>query len=235
MKVYHVQQGSIEWAELRRGRPTASEFGKIVTPTGKISEQARKYAHLLVAEELLGRSLISLDELEWVARGKELEPDAATLYEFEKDVDTQPIGFITTDDGLIGASPDRLIGNGGILEIKCPAPQTHVGYMIDGFNNLYKPQVQGQLLVSEHEWADWMSYCPLLQPVVERVYRDEPYIKLLREALDKFCAMKAAMLETARARGLYAESKRPRPEREHGPSLDEMIRLNKTAMRLLAP
>lgn len=235
MKVYHVKQGTPEWAELRRGRPTASEFGKIVTPTGKLSEQARKYAHLLVAEELLGRSLISLDELEWVARGKELEPDAATLYEFERDIDTQPIGFIATDDGLIGASPDRLIGNGGLLEIKCPAPQTHVGYMIDGFNKLYKPQVQGQLLVSEHEWADWMSYCPLLQPVVERVYRDEPYIKLLRDALDKFCAMKAAMLDKAKARGLYAEQPRPKPDRPAEPSLAEQIRLNEAAMRLYAP
>lgn len=202
MRVYHVPQGSPEWAALRLGRPTASEFARIVTPTGKLSEQARTYAHLLVAEELLGRSLVSLDELEWVARGKELEPEAARLYEFEKDMDTEPIGFITTDDGRFGASPDRLVGRDGLLEIKCPAPQTHVGYLIDGFSKKYAPQVQGQLLVSEREWTDWMSYHPEMPSKLVRVYRDEPYIALLRQALEIFCNMKDAMLEQARSSGL---------------------------------
>lgn len=202
MIVHRVPQGSTEWAALRRGIPTASEFHRIVTPSGKLSEQAKKYAHLLVAETLLDRALISLDELEWVARGKVLEPDAARLYEFDRNMDTEPVGFISTDDARIGASPDRLVGGIGLLEIKCPAPQTHVGYMLDGFAAPYRPQVQGQLLVTEREWVDWMSYYPEMQPYIERIPRDEEYIAKLADALVRFCDMKDEMLRRARASGI---------------------------------
>lgn len=237
MKVYHVAQGSPEWAALRLGIPTASEFAKIVTPTGKLSEQSRKYAHLLVAERLLGRPLVALDELEWIARGKELEPEAARLYEFDREMDTEPVGFITTDSGLIGASPDRLVGEAGLLEIKVPAPQTHVGYVLEGFAKLYKPQVQGQLYVTGREWTDWMSYHPELPPIIERVYRDEAYIALLAEALECFCDTLDKMRERARSSGLvpYVESKRAKPDHPSAPSLDEQIRLNEFAMRMHAP
>jgi hypothetical protein len=222
---------------LRLGIPTASEFPKIVTPTGKLSEQARKYAHLLVAEQLLGRPLISLDELEWVARGKELEPEAARLYEFDRDVDTEPVGFLTTDDGRIGASPDRLVGKPGVLEIKAPAPQTHVGYVLDGFAEKYKPQVQGQLLVSDREWCDWMSYHPELPPIIDRVHRDEVFIGRLRDALNVFCDMLDAMRERTRSIGIvpYVARQIPKPEQPASPSLAETIRLNETAMRMHAP
>lgn len=235
MKIFNVAQGSDAWAELRRGIPTASEFHRIVTPGGKLSKQARGYAYLLVAEELLGRSLIALDELEWVAHGKATEPEAARWYEADRDLDTVPVGFIKTDDERIGASPDRLVGDTGILEVKCPAPQTHVGYMIEGFANAYTPQIQGQLLVSEREWADWISYSPELPAVLERVYRDEPYIGLLRTALDEFCDMKDVLLEQVKSRGVYTEPKRQKPDREKGSSLDETIRRNEAGMRLYAP
>jgi hypothetical protein len=235
MKVFNVEQGSDAWAELRRGIPTASEFHRIVTPGGKLSKQARGYAYLLVAEELLGRSLIVLDELEWVAHGKATEPEAARWYEAERDLDTTPVGLIKTDDERMGASPDRLVSFSGILEIKCPAPQTHVAYMVEGFACAYKPQVQGQLLISEREWADWVSYSPELPAALERVYRDEPYIDLLRSALDEFCDMKDALLEQVRSRGVYSEPKLPKPDRAAGPSLDEQIRLNELAMRMHAP
>src|SRR5271163_3189981 len=180
MKEIQVQQGSPEWINARLGIPTASNFDKILTPGGKLSEQSRKYAFYLAAEHLLKRQLDSIDYLEWVARGKELEPDAVKNYEFLQEVETRQVGFITTDDGCIGASPDRLVvGAKGGLEIKCPSPQIHMGYMIDGFGKAYKVQVQGQMYVAELEFVDRYSFHPEMPPFLERTVRDEPFITQL--------------------------------------------------------
>lgn len=216
MKAYlDVEQGSHDWLMLRLGIPTSSCFEKIVTPTGKLSAQARQYAIYLITEKLLNRSLESLPTLEWVGRGKELEPTAAKMYEFENEVSTKKVGFITTDDGRIGCSPDRLIPslNAG-LEIKCPAPWTHMGYLIDGFGKDYVPQVQGQLYVAEFDFVDRYSFHPDMPPVLVRTYRDEAYIKTLAAALDEFCDMKDGLLEMVSRKGLFAERTRLLTPRE---------------------
>jgi len=206
MKIHDVSQGSIEWLRLRLGIPTASEFHKIVTPGGKLSSQARKYAFYLIAEKLLNRPLDSIDHLDWIARGKELEPQAVKMYEFENECETNPVGFITTDDGRMGCSPDRLIaGANAGLEIKCPAPHTHIAYMIDGFGDDYKPQVQGQILIGQFEFVDRYSFHPEMPSVKIRTYRDALYIRTLSDALESFCDMKDEMLEIVKARGMFAE------------------------------
>ena len=203
MKVHNVEQGTEAWLALRLGIPTASMFSQILTPGGKLSKSARKYAYRLTAERILNRPLDSIEGLEWVARGKELEPDAVKLYEFEHEVRTIPVGFITTDDGRTGVSPDRLVGDVGLLEIKCPAPHTHIGYMLDGFGADYKPQVQGQLHVAEREWTDFLSYSDEMPRVILRTVRDEPYIQLLRDALDEFNDMREEMFVKALAEGAF--------------------------------
>lgn len=206
MKIHTVEQGTVEWLALRLGIPTSSEFHRILTPTGKLSAQSRRYAFYLVTERLLNRSLDSLQNLEWVERGKELEPEAARMYEFQNEVQTTPVGFITTDDGRIGCSPDRLInGQNAGLEIKCPAPHTHVEYMIDGFGNDYRVQVQGQMLVAEFEWVDRWSFHPEMPPVLVRTHRDEAFIGLLRSSLEAFNDMKDEMLEDVKTRGFFME------------------------------
>jgi len=205
--VHDVEQGSLDWLKLRLGIPTASEFSKIITPSkGDLSKSARKYAHYLVAESLMGEPLESLDHLEWIARGKELEPQAVQNYEFTYDVETQAIGFVTTDDGRMGASPDRfIIGSKAGLEIKCPSPQVHVGYLIDGPGEDYKPQVQGQLLIAELEYVDFFSYHPRCPPVRIRTYRDELYLVKMQAALELFCEMKDEMMQKARSSGFFDE------------------------------
>ena len=208
MIIHRVEQGSLEWLTLRLGLPTASEFHKILTPGGKLSAQARPYAIRLITEELLQRSLETLTGIEWMERGKELEPLAVKAYEFRQDIETEPVGFLTTDDGLIGCSPDRLVGDDGLLEIKCPAPHTHVGYMLDGPGKDYRPQVQGQLYVSERDWVDWLSYSPEMPMVVVRTERDEPYIRALAAELDAFLDMKAELMERVRAAGYFEERAR---------------------------
>lgn len=137
-----------------------------------------------------------------------LEASAVEAYEFEADLITSPIGFITTDDGRYGCSPDRLVGEDGLVEIKCPAPQTHLGHLVDGFSGNYRPQVQGQLLVSERQWADWVSYSPEMPMVRIRAQRDEDYIRGLRAALDEFCDMKDDIECRARALGHFASRRR---------------------------
>lgn len=208
MIIHTCEQGSEAWFALRVGKPTASEFKKIITPGGKFSTQSRDYAIRLVTERLLNRSLETLTATEWMARGTELEPEAARAYEFREDTETIPVGFVSTDDGLIGCSPDRLIGDAGLLEIKCPAPATHVGYLVDGPGNDYRPQVQGQLFVSERDFVDFWSYSPEMPGVLIRTVRDEPYIRLLAAALDQFLDVRDEILERARAAGYFAERAR---------------------------
>ncbi len=217
---HFVEQGSPAWNALRLGIPTASMFHKICTAkTGKysVSQTCRAYAHFIITEQLLGMSLNPLENLEWIQRGKDMEPQAVKMYEFEIDVETKPVGFITTDDGRWGCSPDRLmIGINGALEIKCPAPHTHVGYIVDGFGDDYKVQVQGQMLVGEFEFIDRYSFCPEF-PVPTynfRTYRDEPYIALLRAALDQFCEMRDEMLEKLRAAGWDGKTPAPMEVRD---------------------
>jgi hypothetical protein len=207
MKIHNVAQGSAEWIELRLGLPTASQFHRIVTPKkGDLSTQARKYAFLLIAEKLMHESLNPLDNLDHIARGKELEPRAVKMYELDQNVETRPVGFITTDDGRMGSSPDRLlIGGNAALEIKCPAPQIHLEYLADGFGADYMAQVQGQALIGEFEFVDRYSFHPLMPPALVRTHRDEAYIRKLSSALAQFCDDLDHLEAVVRAKGYFPE------------------------------
>jgi hypothetical protein len=206
MKIIDVQQGTEAWLKARLGIPTSSEFHKIITAVkGDLSKQARKYAHQLVAETLLGEPLDNdIGNLEWIMRGKLLEPQAVQQYEFTTDTETRPVGFITTDCGRLGCSPDRLIiGQRGGLEIKCTAPATHMGFLIDGPGDDYRQQVQGQLAIAELEYVDLYAFHPSLPPAQIRTHRDEPYIAKMQAALTEFLDMRDAMLATARKSGCF--------------------------------
>jgi len=207
MIVHNVRQGSPAWMELRRGVPTASCFEKIITPTGKPSAQAEKYMYDLLAEFVLGRPLEGL-KMPWMERGSELESDAALWYGFQRDVEPEVIGFCTTDDGRIGASPDRLVGEEGLLELKCPSPGVHVQYLLypaRGVDKAYYPQVQGQLYVTGRKWTDVVSYHPELPSVIVRVARDEEFIALLGSSLKTFCEELAKGKAELERRGLILQ------------------------------
>lgn len=187
MIVHDVEQGSAEWHNLRCGIPTASSFDRILTPTGKRSTQSDAYRDWLLAERIIGHPLESV-KTSWMQRGNDLEAEAVAAYEFDRDLEAPLVGFVTTDDGRIGVSPDRLVGTDGLLEIKAPSPQVHVRYMRDrSVDKAYYPQIQGQLLVTERQWTDILSYCPGMPTVVIRVERDEKYQTALAEALTEFC------------------------------------------------
>jgi hypothetical protein len=199
------QQGSTQWYAARLGIPTASSFDKIITPArGEFSKSARSYCFSLVAELLLKTPADSISHLEWVARGKEMEPWAVKQYAFTQDQEVRPVGFVTTDDALVGASPDRLlVGRNGALEVKCPSPQVHLGYLIDGPGDAYKCQVQGQMYVAELDFVDFYSWHPAMPPVLLRVERDEAFICKLVVALGQFNALKFEVLERCRSAGFF--------------------------------
>jgi hypothetical protein len=206
MRIVECEQGTPEWLDARLGIPTASQFHRIITAAkGDLSKQARKYAYELVAETVLGTPLESaIGNLEWVARGKLLEPHAVQQYEFSNDIETRAVGFVTNDAGTIGCSPDRLIvGQRAGMEIKCPAPATHVGYLIDGPGEDYRQQVQGTIALCEAEWWDFYSYHDGMPPVLLRTYRDEPYIAKMVAALAEFLTMRDEMLVKVRASGFF--------------------------------
>lgn len=181
MRIVVAEQRSPEWFAARLGVPSASQFGKIITPTGKRSTQADGYLNRLVAEILTGKS-DQQEPNEAMARGTELEPEARSYYELIGGT-VEEVGFCLHEDGF-GCSPDGLVGSQGLLEIKCPLPHTHVEYLRENaLPGLYVPQVQGQLLVTGREWCDFLSYHPDMKPLLIRVERDEKFIKTLHEAL----------------------------------------------------
>lgn len=187
MKIHNVEQGSPEWLTLRLGIPTGSQFDRLLTPKTRKPAAARfKYRAELLTEWLLGYPVES-GSSPWMERGTGLEAEARRWYEFEKGVTVQRVGFVTRDDGQAGCSPDGLVGDDGVLEIKCPSAVQHVLYMLSEEPD-YIGQCQGALYLTGRRWVDFLSYNPVLPPVLVRVQRDEEYITALAEVLDSFVA-----------------------------------------------
>jgi len=181
------EQGTEDWFAGRRGIPTASNFSKIITGTGKASTSADTYMNELLAEWLADKSY-SIEQSEWMARGNELEAEARAWYAMNADLEVSEVGLCYLDDKrLIGASPDGLCGDEGQLEIKCPKHSTHIGYLLKGkLPSAYKQQVQGQLWITGRQWCDFISYHPDFDPMLIRIERDEAFITELSAQVSKF-------------------------------------------------
>lgn len=192
MRSTECRQGSKQWIQARAGLPTASRFDSIMTPKKRELASARhKYKFQLAAEWLLGVTLDDELELPWLTRGKAMQAEAVNWYELVKDVAVTEIGFALSDCGRYGASPDYLVGDDGLTEIKCPAAAQHVAHLLMDPNE-HAVQVQGQLLVTGRQWCDVLSYCPGLPAACVRYTRDEEMIGQLAGCLDTFCGELAA-------------------------------------------
>jgi hypothetical protein len=203
MPIYHnCQQRSAEWFILRLGRPTASDFDRIVTPTGKLSKQAPAYMHKLLAEQMLGRVIEEKPyQSEWMERGERLEESAVKAYEMLRNVEVQHVGFVTVASGRYGCSPDGLTSESG-LELKVPKPNTMMSYLLDpaSLAEGYAPQIQGCMMICERDHWDPFAYHEEMPPVLYRIDRDEKYIAILKDSLEAFCDLMAerrAHLEAA--------------------------------------
>lgn len=188
MRICIYEQGSEGWFRDRLGCPSGSNFSKLITATGKPSTSAEGYINQMIAEKLMNAMASEIKVTEWMQRGTELEPEARSFYEFASDNDVVQVGFCKHDVLECGVSPDGLVGDSGLIEIKCPAPSTHVGYLKSGsLPSTYKQQVMGQMWITEREWCDFVSYHPDMPALVTRVYRDEEYIGLLAAEVEKAC------------------------------------------------
>ena len=162
---------------------------------------ARRVPSELLAEWVFGEGAVEFDS-EWAARGRALEPQARDFYSFVRSCEVRSIGLAYRDDSrTVAASPDGIVGyevrNDGALELKCPAPKTHLLYLArDVLPREYVMQVQGQLWVTQLPWVDFMSYCPSLPPFIVRV---EPEPKI-QAALDFLLPAFVAELEAGRKR-----------------------------------
>ena len=187
MPVHHdVAQYSEEYDRLKLGIPTSSHFHKIITPQGKPSKQWREYACFLIAERILQQK-IDLYHSPAMERGLIVEAEAADWYEFDQDVTVRKVGFITDDNRTLGCSPDRLVGDDGLLEIKAPLPQTQVEYWISGeIHERFRPQLQGQLYITQRRWVDVVCWHDVLPKIVMRVEPDEKFIEALGRELKIF-------------------------------------------------
>ena len=187
MRIIEAIQGTEEWLQSRLGCPSGSKFDSLITATGKPSTSAETYINQLIDEKLTGETTY-VKVNEWMQRGTELEPDARNYYEVASGNTVAEVGFCKHDKLEAGVSPDGLIGSDGCLEIKCPAPSTHVAYLRAGnVPTKYRQQTQGQLWVLEREWVDFVAYHPTMPVLVVRSYRDEKYIDLLAAEVEKAC------------------------------------------------
>ena len=122
-------------------------------------------------------------------RGKAMEDEARKFYELVKGSKVKQVGLCLTEGKFIyGASPDGIIGKEGLLEIKSPLMSTHVSYLLKGVLPMdYFQQLQGQLLVTDRKWVDFISYYPGLKPLVIRVKPHKQFLAILKVELEHFC------------------------------------------------
>lgn len=185
-KLFFCEQYSDKYDHLKYGLATSSNFKNIITPSGFSSEGWMDYACALIAERCTGKK-IDTYQSQWMDRGLIMEQEAADMYSQMRKVDVKKIGFISNDEGTIGCTPDRLIGDDGLLEIKVPKPSTQIKYLITGeVHKAYWPQLQGQLYVSERRYVDIISYHPTLPPAIMHVERDEAYIACMHKLIFRF-------------------------------------------------
>lgn len=185
MKIVQCKQGTAPWFWARLGVPTASQFSRILTAkTRKLAAGSESYMHELLAEWLTGIPS-SAEQSGFMERGSEMEAWAVGYYELQRGVSTTPVGTCIHVDAFAACSPDRLVGNDGGLEIKCPSAKVHIANLLDGTEEHYA-QAQGNLWVTGREWWDLLSYHPTIPPTIVRFERDQEYIAALDAAMKEF-------------------------------------------------
>lgn len=184
--IVYCEQGTPEWYAVRLGRVTASHFHEVLS--GRSSSGYKTYMMKLLAERMTGQPLETFSA-KWMEDALETEPQARDYYAELNGVSVEQVGFVQLGDD-IGCSPDGLIGDDGQIEIKCPFPQTHLGYILKrSLPSAYKAQVQGGLWVTERQWSDFVSFHAEVKnrPFWSiRVERDEQYIRDLAKAIEVF-------------------------------------------------
>lgn len=189
-----MDQGTEEWFTIRIGKVTASRVADVIakTKTG-YSATRDNYMAQLVCERLTGQKGESFTNAA-MQHGTDTEPLARAAYEALKDVLVDEVGFVPHPSIIMaGASPDGLVGDDGLLEIKCPNTATHIETLLsESVPGKYNTQMQFQMACTGREWCDFVSFdnrLPTeLQLFVKRVPRDNVFIRLIEAEIVQFIA-----------------------------------------------
>jgi hypothetical protein len=191
MKILDCEQGGDQWFQHRAGKITASAADSLLTPKFKTRDGKGVETLLckIIAEKWYGRPL---DEEKFsslpMEYGNLLEIEAKPMFRLITNLEIRTVGFIETDDGICGCSPDA-IGEDFGVEIKSPMPTNHVRYLLSGeMVEEYLAQVHFSLYVTGFSHWYFMSYRRLMPPLILRVERDEKIISLIAEAVAGFKA-----------------------------------------------
>jgi hypothetical protein len=183
-EIVDVVQGTEEWFRARMGMPTASEFHTVLAKgEGKTRS---KYMRRLAGEIITGKPAESYTNTH-LERGKEMEEEARAAYAMGCDDELAQVGFVK--NLLAGCSPDSLVGDRGILEIKTALPDILIEKLLmpaDWFPPEHKAQCQGALWVCERDWVDLMIYWPGMPRFIRRAYRDDYYLSQLYSEVKNF-------------------------------------------------
>jgi|SRR5690625_229406 len=192
IKIYeNLEQRSDEWLEARRGILTASQIGQLITPSRlqpASNDKSRALVNQLVAERITGlieETYISAD----MQRGIWDEPYAKAAYEQYTNVTVKEVGFITKtiDGNTIGYSPDGLVGDDGLIEIKSRRPLHQLATWRAGEVPAYHmAQIQTGLYVTERAWCDYISFAGGMALFVKRVHPDKGWHTAIEKTLHHF-------------------------------------------------
>ena len=182
MKIHNFEQRTEDWYNIRKGKMTASNAETIIA-NGKGLET---YIYNLMAEYYSSaekENYINAD----MQRGIDLEPEARLEFEFYTDLDVQEVGFIEYNE-FIGVSPDGLIGDDGLIEIKCPNDSIYFKLLLS--NNIkpeYIAQMQMQMYVTDRQYCYFVSYNPNFEKslYIKKINRDEEMIEKLKKGLER--------------------------------------------------
>jgi len=187
-----IAQGSPEWFALRCGKATASRIADILAKTKSGYSASRKnYAAQLIAERLTNTVADSYSNaaMQW---GTDTEPQARAAYEFHQNVSVSEVGFVDHPQiEMSGASPDGLVADDGLVEIKCPNTSTHIDTLLNGkLADKYIIQMQWQLACTGRQWCDYVSFDPRLpenmQIFMQRIDRDADRIGDIEDEVQTF-------------------------------------------------
>lgn len=187
MKIVDCEQGTPEWFAARLGKASASRMADITarTKTGWGASRAN-YAAELVAERLTGATAekYSNDAMRW---GTECEPQARAMYEFMTGQDVKQVGVVLHPSiGMACASPDGLVGDKGLIEIKCPNTATHIDILKNGtIDGKYIKQMMWQMICTGREWCDFVSFDPRMPPEMQIFIKRVPADGSIMSGLDE--------------------------------------------------
>lgn len=211
-----MDQRSHEWHQARVGKITASRFRDVMSrkkPTaaqakaghpGDPSAERTSYLWQTVIERLTGQHM-TIYETAAMRWGTEQEPMARLSYQSETGLMVTECGFVQHEAMPVGCSPDGMVGDDGLIEIKCPFnSQNHLQTVLDGMPSDHLAQIQGQLWLTGRRWCDFVSYDSRLSGgldlYIERIHADAEFHAMLVREIVSFDAEAEALIQLLRKR-----------------------------------